>query len=174
MLCIVSKYHLQDIKKQTKKRTKTSLRRFTAPLRRRRFTWPSRLGPAAVFRSLGPPRDESFSGHQRRNEVATSGSRSSDLSGTTTAFPPYRSMLTRSRCLCFWFWFFLFCWNLHRHCKGRHRTPSLPRWLPLFLVFYTVRTFSGTYTTSVTVDVSLFFTVAIIYIFGALVHGKHV
>lgn len=80
--------------------------------------------PCAVFRSLGPPCDEFFSGHQRRNEVATSGSRSSDLSGTTTAFPPYCSMLTRSRCLCFWF--FLFCWNLHRHCKGRHRTPSLP------------------------------------------------
>lgn len=122
MLCIVSKYHLQDIKK--KKQKKTSLRRFTAPLRPRRVTCPSRLDPGTVFGSLGTPRDEFFSGHQRRNEVATSGSRSSDLSGTTTAFPPYRSMLTPSRCLCFWF--FLFCWNLHRHCKGRHRTPSLP------------------------------------------------
>lgn len=108
--------------KNKQKRTKTSLRRFTAPLRRRHFTCPSRPGPGAVSRSLGPPRDEFFSGHQRQNEVATSGSRSSDLSGTTTAFPPYRSMLTWSRCLCFWF--FLFCWNLHQHCKGRHRTPS--------------------------------------------------
>lgn len=114
-------------KKKTQKKNKNipaTLHRATPPTAFHACA--SRLGPGPVFRSLGPPRDDFFSGHQRRDEAATSGSRSSDLSGSTTAFPPYRSMLTRSRCLCFWFWFFLFCWNLHRHCKGCHRTPSLP------------------------------------------------
>lgn len=94
-------------------------------------------------------------------------------------FPPYCSMLTQSWCLCFLFFVFLFvlAGNFTNTVKVATGPPLSLRWPPLFLGFFffnTVCTFSGTYTTSVTVDVSLFFTVAIIYIFGALVHGKHV
>lgn len=177
MLCIVLKYHLQDIKKKNKKKNQQKKKHSCDALPRHSlsaFRW-----SVAAWHSQTSQTIQLMS-----YLFVVKGERGHDLPcpdvqiwvAPQPLFPPYCSMLTWSRCLCFFFFiFFFFTGNFTDTVKVATGPPLSLRWLPLFFFFFnTVCTFSGTYTTSVTVDVSLFFTVAIIYIFGALVHGKHV
>lgn len=113
MLCIVSKYHPQDIKKRKKQNIPV-----TPHHAARRVEW-----------CLKPSSDELFSRHRMRMT-----SRPPGPEVQIWVAPQLLSLHTvqcRHHPDAFLFRFFLclfclFCWKLHRHCKGSHRTPSLP------------------------------------------------